>query len=114
MSPKYFLACLLTAGPVLTGHAEPLYDQDNAPLSGIYNFVDSTEGANLLAKGRFAWSLSSITSSHAVSGLRGDERLLFDGETTRAEFESATRRPTASNSASNCLTSGTRKVSSIL
>lgn len=66
--------------------AEPLYDQDNGPVSGSYNFVDSTEGASLLPKGRFAWSLSSITSSHSVSDRRGAEQLVFDGETTRMEL----------------------------
>ena len=66
--------------------AEPLYDQDNGPISGIYNFVDSTEGADLLPKGRFAWSLSSITSSHAASDRSGDELIVFDGETTRTEL----------------------------
>ena len=86
MSPRFSLTCLAALWLVVPAQAEPLYDQDNAPLSGIYNFVDSTEGAALLPKGRFAWSLSSITSSHAVSDVRGDERLVFDGETTRAEF----------------------------
>jgi len=66
--------------------AEPLYDQDNGPISGIYNFVDSTEGATLLPKGRFSWSLSSITSSHAATDRKGDELIVLDGETTRAEF----------------------------
>ncbi len=69
-----------------TSIAEPLHDQDNGPVSGIYNFVESTEGALLLPKGRFGWSLSTITSSHAVTTRRGDESLIFDGETTRAEF----------------------------
>ena len=70
----------------MSAGAGPLYDQDNGPLSGIYNFVDSTEGADLLPERRFAWSLSSITSSHAASARRDDELLVFDGETTRMEF----------------------------
>ena len=66
--------------------AEPLHDQDNGPVSGIYNFVESTEGALLLPKGSFGWSLSAIASSHAVETEAGDESLVFDGETTRAEL----------------------------
>ena len=78
--PAFLLAVATTVA------AEPLYDQDNGPISGIYNFVDSTEGATLLAKGRFGWSMSSITSSHAATDRRGDELIVLDGETTRAEF----------------------------
>ena len=52
MSPRSsFIALTVLALPA---GAEPLYDQDNGPLSGIYNFVDSTEGANLLPHGRIA------------------------------------------------------------
>ncbi len=83
---RIFLAALSAFVLSSPARAEPLYDQDNGPVSGIYNFVDSTEGADLLAKGRFAWSLSSITSSHSVSDRRGDEQLVFDGETTRMEL----------------------------
>ena len=85
MSPRSFFIALTVLA--LPAGAEPLYDQDNGPLSGIYNFVDSTEGANLLPQGHIAWSLSSITSSHAVSDRSGDELLVLDGETTRVEFQ---------------------------
>ncbi len=81
-------ACLVAlCGAVGSAFAEPLFDQDNGPVSGIYNFVDSTEGAALLSRGRFAWSLSSITSSHAVTSTRGAETIVFDGETTRAQLK---------------------------
>jgi hypothetical protein len=86
MSLRIIPAVLSTLVLALPARAEPLYDQDNAPVSGIYNLVDSTEGADLLPIGRFAWSLSSITSSHAVSDRSGDEQLVFDGETTRMEL----------------------------
>ena len=65
---------------------EPLDDRDNAPVSGLLNFADSTEGALLLGRGRFAGSLLAMTSSHAVATNRGDEILVFDGETTRLEL----------------------------
>ena len=65
---------------------EPLDDRDNGPVSGILNFPDSTEGALLLDRGRFAGSLLAMTSSHAITTSRGDEALVFDGETTRLEF----------------------------
>ena len=86
MPMKYWLAALAAALMTAEVLAEPLHDQDNGPVSGIYNFVESTEGARLLPKGRFGWSLSAITSSHAISTRRGDEALVFDGETTRAEL----------------------------
>ncbi|MEO1246157.1 MAG: DUF3187 family protein [Pseudomonadota bacterium] len=82
-------ACPLAAVAVLTSAAalgEPLPDPDNGPISGVYNFVDSTEGADLVADGKFAFSLSSITSSHSVLEERGAESLIFDGETTRLEW----------------------------
>ncbi len=66
--------------------AEPLFDQDSGPLAGTYNLIDSTEGADLLPAGRFAWSVSSITASHAASARQDAERLVFDGETTRVEL----------------------------
>ena len=55
-------------------------------MSGILNFADSTEGALLLDRGRFAGSLLAMTSSHAIATNRGDETLVFDGETTRLEL----------------------------
>lgn len=65
---------------------EPLDDRDNGPVSGLLNFPDSTEGALLLDRGRFAASFLAMTSSHAVATNRGDELLVFDGETTRLEL----------------------------
>jgi hypothetical protein len=85
MSPLTRLSAALALAAA-TAAADPLYDQDNGPVSGSYNFVDSTEGATLLPKGRIAWSLSTITSSHAISSSRGDEQIVLDGETSRVEL----------------------------
>ena len=78
--------CLQLLAGTGRANADPLFDQDAGPLAGIYNLVDSTEGANLISKGRVAWSLSSITASHSASARQGEESLVFDGETTRAEL----------------------------
>ena len=80
------LAALTTVLTAATTSADPLHDQDNGPISGIYNFVESTEGADLLPQGAFGWSLSTITSSHSTDSERDDESLVYDGETTRAEL----------------------------
>ena len=74
---------LLLAGTAL---AEPLHDQDNGAIPGVFHFPDSTEGANMPGRGELAFSLTANTSSHAVDTERDDEVLLFDGETTRLEF----------------------------
>ena len=66
--------------------AEVLPDPDNGPISGAYNFVDSTEGAELLGAGQIAFSLSSLVSSHSVVDEEGAESVLFDGETARLEW----------------------------
>ncbi len=71
--------------PTLTT-AEVLPDPDNGPISGAYNFVDSTEGAELLGKGQLAFSLTSMVSSHSVLDEQGAESVLFDGETARLEW----------------------------
>jgi hypothetical protein len=78
--------CVLVLLPAAACFASALEDQDNAPVSGIYNFVDSTEGAELLPKGSVAWTLVAMTSSHAIAERSGNEALVFDGETTRTEF----------------------------
>jgi len=66
--------------------AQVLPDPDNGPLSGAYNFVDSTEGAELLGRGQLSLSLSSMVSSHSVVDEQGAESVLFDGETARLEW----------------------------
>lgn len=63
--------------------AQALNDHDNGPLTGIFGFPNSTEGANLASKGRGGWSAAAVTSSHSIVKLTEDEWLKLDGETTR-------------------------------
>jgi hypothetical protein len=62
-----------------------LHDPDNGALSGTFHFPDSTEGASLVSRGRHAFSVLAVTSSHSTNEGRGAEMLTFDGETTRLE-----------------------------
>jgi len=80
--------CLLAilAATAAAGHTEPLHDPDNGALSGTFYFPDSTEGASLVPRGRHAFSMFAITSSHSTNETRGDEMLTLDGETTRVEL----------------------------
>ena len=66
--------------------ANPLPDPDNGALSGTFHFPDSTEGAGLVPRGRHAFSIFVITSSHSTNEDRGVEMLVLDGETTRLEL----------------------------
>lgn len=77
-------ACVAVLAPAMA--TEPLYDQDNGAISGTFNFPDSTEGATLVPKGRHAFSVFAMMSSHSTNETRGDEMLTLDGETTRLEF----------------------------
>jgi hypothetical protein len=76
--------CLLAV--LAASAAEPLPDPDNGALSGTFYFPDSTEGASLVPKGRHAFSMYAITSSHSTNEDNGEEMLTLDGETTRVEF----------------------------
>ncbi len=80
--------CLLAvlAATAAAGRTEPLHDPDNGALSGTFYFPDSTEGASLVPRGRHAFSMFAITSSHSTNETRGDEMLTLDGETTRVEL----------------------------
>ena len=66
--------------------AEPLNDQNIGPIPGVFHFPDSTDGANLAARGRLSWSLFAITASHSTEASAADESLSLDGETDRVEF----------------------------
>ena len=77
-------ACLYSL--LATGATEPLHDPDNGALSGTFHFPDSTEGASLVPRGRHAFSVFAVTSSHSTNEDRGVEMLTLDGETTRLEF----------------------------
>lgn len=63
--------------------AEALPDRDTGPLAGLYGVPDSRDGGRALEPGRRHLALTLRTSSHAVRDERGDESLLFDGETNR-------------------------------
>ncbi|GMR17247.1 MAG: DUF3187 family protein [Gammaproteobacteria bacterium] len=76
------LLLLLVALPAAV-FAQALNDQDNGPLTGIFGFPNSMEGATLADAGRNAWNVSSMLSSHAIIQQTADERLQFDGQTTR-------------------------------
>jgi len=78
------VACLSSL--LAVGAAEPLHDPDNGALSGTFHFPDSTEGARLVPRGRHAFSMFVITSSHSTNEDRGIEMLTLDGETTRLEL----------------------------
>ncbi|MGI9223153.1 MAG: DUF3187 family protein [Woeseiaceae bacterium] len=82
--PLLFGTCLFAA--LAATAAEPLPDPDNGAISGTFHFPDSTEGTSLVPKGRNAFSMHAITSSHSTNDDTGTEALTLDGETTRAEF----------------------------
>jgi len=79
-----FGTCLLAL--LAAASADPLPDPDNGALSGTFHFPDSTEGASLVPRGRHAFSMFVITSSHSTNEDRGVEMLVLDGETTRLEL----------------------------
>ena len=63
--------------------AGALPDHDNGPLTGIFGFPDSTEGGEVVNRGRHDWDASLIIASHNIDEVRGVENLRLDGETTR-------------------------------
>ncbi len=77
------LAALLTPASAMS---QALHDPDNGVITGIFHFVDSTEGAVLAPQGRFQVSTSVVTSSHAIDQQSGAESLFLDGETTRLQL----------------------------
>lgn len=77
-------ACLCSL--LAVGTAQPLHDPDNGALSGTFHFPDSTEGSNFVPRGRNAFSVFTVTSSHSTNEDRGIEMLTLDGETTRLEL----------------------------
>jgi hypothetical protein len=63
--------------------AQALPDHDNGPLTGIFGFPESTEGAQIIGRGQHAWDTSLIIASHNVDETSDGEDLRLDGETTR-------------------------------
>lgn len=78
------IAFLLLA---VDARVEPLPEDDNSPLTGIFGLPGIEEGGAVLAAGRFRTSLSVIAASHAIDEDAGGERLVYDGETIRALFD---------------------------
>lgn len=74
------IVLLLVAGP---SFADALHDHDYGPLTGIFGFPSSTEGAEIVSRGRHNWGASLGTASHSIDESSDGEILRFDGETTR-------------------------------
>lgn len=74
-------ALALSAAAVVP--AEPLFDPDGGPLTGLFGWPTSSEGSRLTPAGRNDWRLHATLASHSVNESDHDESLLFDGETTR-------------------------------
>ncbi|MDZ7767922.1 MAG: DUF3187 family protein [Woeseiaceae bacterium] len=76
---------LLAAGglPADAMGAGALADTDLNPLTVVFGFPDSTEGATLRPDGQHGLSLTLASASHNVESLEANERLAFDGETSR-------------------------------
>jgi len=78
--PLLMAAGGLPAGAVGAG---ALGDRDLSPLTVVFGFPDSTEGATTRPAGQHGLSLTLASASHNVEATGGDERLAFDGETSR-------------------------------
>ncbi|MEX0706970.1 MAG: DUF3187 family protein [Woeseia sp.] len=76
---------LLAAGglPADAMGAGALADTDLNPLTVVFGFPDSTEGATLRPDGQHGLSLTLASASHNVESLEANERLAYDGETSR-------------------------------
>ncbi len=60
-----------------------LGDTDLNPLTVVFGFPDSTEGATLRPDGQQGLSLTLASASHNIETIEVNERLAFDGETSR-------------------------------
>lgn len=67
--------------------ADALPDHDNGPLTGLFGLPDSTEGGDIVDRGKHVWTTSIITASHNIEESSGGENLNLDGETTRLAFK---------------------------
>lgn len=66
--------------------ADALPEHDNGPLTGLFGFLESTDGGKIMDRGEYAWSTSLSASSHSIVEARDGENLVLDGETTRIAF----------------------------
>ena len=62
--------------------AEPLFDPDSGPLTGLFGWPTSSEGSRLTPGGQNDWRLHGSITSHSVSETGDDASLILDGETT--------------------------------
>lgn len=74
------IVLLLVAGQSV---ADALPDHDYGPLTGIFGFPASTEGGEIVGRGRHSWGTSLGIASHSIDETSDGEVLRFDGETTR-------------------------------
>jgi hypothetical protein len=67
--------------------AEPLFEPDGGPLTGLFGWPTSTEGGTLAPEGENDWRLHASLASHSVNEGGNDESLVLDGETTRIRLD---------------------------
>lgn len=78
-----FLLMAASGLPADAMGAGALVDKDLNPLTVVFGFPDSTEGAKTLPVGRHGLALTLASASHNIEAIEADERLAFDGETSR-------------------------------
>lgn len=88
--PANRIACcvtslILAAGglPTDANGEGALGDTDLSPLTVVFGFPDSTEGATTLPDGQYGLLFTLASASHNVEATGAGERLAFDGETSR-------------------------------
>lgn len=82
---RTLLLAVLVGSPTPALYAQQLNDHDNGPLTGLFGFPDSTEGARLVGRGQLRTDTIVSTASHSIIEIDGDETLFLDGETRRLE-----------------------------
>lgn len=78
-----FLLTIAGGFPADAMGAGALVDKDLSPLTAVFGFPDSTEGATTRPVGRHGLSLTLASASHNIEAVEAGERLVFDGETSR-------------------------------
>ena len=82
-------AAIAIVGLCLAGAAgaEPLFDPDSGPLTGLFGWPTASDTGGLAGDGRTLWRLHATLASHSIVETTGDRSLVLDGETTRAWLE---------------------------
>jgi hypothetical protein len=85
LTASFFATAITALGLGAAGAlpAEPLFDPDNGPLTGLFGWPTSSEGSRLAPAGRNDWRLHASLASHSVTENGNGESLVLDGETTR-------------------------------